>query len=52
MSLFGILQLSFIILKAMEKISWPWWQIFWPTYLAVGLVFLYIALLVVARLTR
>lgn len=35
---FGALQIAFIVLKLIGKISWPWWMVFIPMYASAGIV--------------
>jgi multidrug efflux pump subunit AcrB len=34
----GMLQILFIGLKLTHYISWPWWQVFLPTLIPLGIV--------------
>ena len=34
----GLLQIVFIVLKVLNKISWSWWMVFIPLYIEVALI--------------
>ena len=34
----GLLQIVFIVLKVLNKISWSWWMVFIPLYIEIALV--------------
>ena len=34
----GLLQVVFIVLKVLNKISWSWWMVFIPLYIEVALI--------------
>lgn len=45
----GLLQLAFIVLKLIGKISWSWALVLWPTW--VGLCLIVIILLIVVLIS-
>ena len=34
----GLLQIVFIVLKVLNKISWSWWLVFIPLYIEIALI--------------
>ena len=34
----GLLQIVFIVLKVLNKISWSWWMVFIPLYIEIALI--------------
>ena len=34
----GLLQIVFIVLKVLDKISWSWWKVFIPLYIEIALI--------------
>jgi ABC-type antimicrobial peptide transport system permease subunit len=36
----GLLQITFIVLKLLDKISWSWWWVVSPTWIGIALVVL------------
>lgn len=42
MSILGLLQVAFIILKVLGLISWSWFHVFIPLYIYIGCLILYI----------
>lgn len=34
----GLLQIVFIVLKVLNKISWSWWMVFIPLYIEIVLI--------------
>ena len=38
LTFWGALQVLFIALKLMGYIDWPWWMVFWPLLVDVGIV--------------
>lgn len=34
----GLLQIVFIVLKVLNKISWSWWVVFIPLYIEIALI--------------
>ena len=34
----GLLQIVFIVLKVLNKISWSWWKVFIPLYIEIALI--------------
>lgn len=48
-SFVGLLQITFIVLKLIDKISWSWWWVLAPTWIS-ALFFIVVLLLVVVIL--
>ena len=42
MGLLSVLQIIFIVLKCLDLIDWTWWQVFIPTFIGLGLLFIII----------
>lgn len=38
MSLLGVLQIIFIVLKCVGVIDWSWWAVFIPTWINIGII--------------
>lgn len=36
-SILTVLQIIFIVLKLLKVITWSWWKVFIPTWIALGL---------------
>ena len=49
-SLLGVLQVVFIVLKVVDVIDWSWWVVLIPAFVSLGVLFLvvFIALVVAA----
>ena len=45
-SFFGLLQITFIVLKLIDKISWSWWWVLAPTWISVIIAFILLLVLV------
>ena len=43
----GVLQIIFIVLKCLNLIDWTWWQVFIPTFIGFGLLFVIIIIALV-----
>lgn len=43
----GALQILFIALKLLNKITWSWWWVFSPTWISLLIVILVIAIIVI-----
>lgn len=43
----GALQILFIALKLLNKITWSWWWVFCPTWIPLLILFLVIAIVVI-----
>ena len=43
----GVLQIVFIVLKAINVIDWSWWQVFIPTFVSLGLTVIAILILAI-----
>jgi len=37
MNIFTATQVAFIVLKVLDLIDWPWWEVFIPTYAGFGI---------------
>ena len=49
-SIFTIVQAAFIIMKVAGVVKWPWWKVFIPVYIELGIAALVILIAVVACL--
>ena len=48
-SFFGLLQITFIVLKLIDKISWSWWWVLAPMWIS-SIIFIVVLVLIVAIL--
>ena len=48
----GLLQIVFIVLKVLNKISWSWWMVFIPLYIEIALIIAIIAFYVIRHKIR
>lgn len=51
-SVTGLLQVAFIILKLLGKITWSWWWVLSPTWITIGLVILVLLVVFVVVLFK
>ena len=47
-SIFTIVQAALIIMKIANLIKWPWWKVFLPVYIWIGLIVLLIFIVLLA----
>ena len=47
-SFFGLLQITFIVLKLIDKIDWSWWWVLAPMWISSLFVIVAIVLVIVA----
>ena len=43
MNIFTATQVAFIVLKVLDLIDWPWWEVFIPTYAGFGIALIAVA---------
>lgn len=48
-SLLGVIQIVFIILKLVGVISWSWWTVFIPTFISIFLILLVLLLWIAVK---
>lgn len=51
-SVLGVIQIVFIILKLVGVISWSWWAVLIPLWITIGLVLIIVALTIAIALLK
>ena len=49
-SILGVLQIIFIVLKLLKVITWSWWTVFIPTWIGLGIYILCLIVIFILKL--